>query len=70
VLCFSQYSWVDEKGKKSKCPAPQYVDYVMTFTQNTIHDENVFPTKYGDVLIVFMNFMHSKIFLNRNLITK
>ncbi|KAI0225418.1 MOB kinase activator-like 2 [Lamellibrachia satsuma] len=43
-----QYSWVDEKGKKSKCAAPQYVDYVMTFTQNTIHDENVFPTKYGN----------------------
>ena len=48
AVCFSQYSWVDEKGKKSKCAAPQYVDYVMTFTQNTIQDETIFPTKYGE----------------------
>jgi hypothetical protein len=42
------YLWFDEKGKKCKVAAPQYVDYVMTFTQNTIHDETVFPTKFAN----------------------
>ncbi|XP_075213326.1 MOB kinase activator 2 isoform X2 [Lycorma delicatula] len=40
------YLWFDEKGKKTKVAAPQYIDYVMTFTQKTISDESVFPTKY------------------------
>ncbi|ODM86876.1 MOB kinase activator-like 2 [Orchesella cincta] len=39
------YPWYDEKGKKAKVSAPQYIDYVMTFIQNTIHDETMFPTK-------------------------
>ena len=51
VLFCRQYLWVDEKGKKCKCAAPQYVEYVMTFTQKTIHDETVFPTKYGKSLL-------------------
>ena len=25
--------WLDDKGKKSKLSAPQYVDYVMTYVQ-------------------------------------
>lgn len=44
-----QYLWLDEKGKKCKCAAPQYVDYVMSFSQKTIQDEAVFPTKFGQV---------------------
>lgn len=43
------YLWFDEKGKKTKVAAPQYIDYVMTFTQKTISDESIFPTKYGNV---------------------
>ena len=54
--------WVDEKGKKSKLSAPQYVDYVMTYVQvslpphlhpnpstaqKTVNDELLFPTKHG-----------------------
>ena len=31
------YMWVDEKGKKSKLSAPQYVDYVMTYVQVSHH---------------------------------
>ena len=27
------YMWLDDKGKKSKLSAPQYVDYVMTYVQ-------------------------------------
>lgn len=41
------YMWVDEKGKKSKLSAPQYVDYVMTYVQKTVNDELLFPTKHG-----------------------
>jgi len=40
--------WVDDKGKKSRVSAPQYVDYVMTFVQKTINDESTFPTKHGN----------------------
>jgi len=40
--------WVDDKGKKSRASAPQYVDYVMTFVQKTINDETIFPTKHGN----------------------
>ncbi|XP_005112185.2 MOB kinase activator-like 2 [Aplysia californica] len=42
-----QYFWTDDKGKKSKNTAPQYVDYVMTHIQKLINDESVFPTKFG-----------------------
>ncbi|KAJ8727274.1 hypothetical protein PYW08_015671 [Mythimna loreyi] len=42
------YAWYDERGKKSRVAAPQYVDYVMTFTQKTVNDETVFPTKYAN----------------------
>lgn len=38
---------MDEKGKKIRISAPQYVDYVMTYIQKTIGDESNFPTKYG-----------------------
>ncbi|KAF5289115.1 hypothetical protein FQA39_LY15217 [Lamprigera yunnana] len=42
------YLWFDEKGKKTRVAAPQYIDYVMTFTQKTISDETIFPTKYAN----------------------
>ncbi|GJQ84536.1 hypothetical protein Trydic_g20032 [Trypoxylus dichotomus] len=42
------YLWFDEKGKKTRVAAPQYIDYVMTFIQKTISDENIFPTKYAN----------------------
>jgi hypothetical protein len=37
--------WMDDKGKKSRLSAPQYVDYVMTYVQKTANDEAIFPTK-------------------------
>ncbi|KAG9510115.1 MOB kinase activator-like 2, partial [Fragariocoptes setiger] len=40
------YLWQDEKGKRLKLTAPHYIDYVMTFTQKTINDELIFPTKF------------------------
>ncbi|KAF7702228.1 MOB kinase activator 2a isoform X2 [Silurus meridionalis] len=41
------YYWYDEKGKKCKCTAPQYVDFVMSLVQKLVTDEENFPTKYG-----------------------
>ncbi|RWS01933.1 MOB1-like protein, partial [Dinothrombium tinctorium] len=41
-----QYLWVDEKGKRFKLSSPQYIDYVMTYTQKTVNDESIFPTKF------------------------
>ena len=46
-IFFRQYFWNDEKGKKYKESAPQYVDYVTLYIQKTISDESVFPTKFG-----------------------
>lgn len=44
------YLWHDDKGKKitkTNVSAPQYIDYVMTCCHKYIHDDAVFPTKYG-----------------------
>lgn len=43
----AEYQWSDPRHRSSKIPAPQYIDYVMTWIQNYINDENVFPTKSG-----------------------
>ena len=50
VTCYRTYLWFDDKGKKTRVAAPQYIDYVMTFTQKTISDESIFPTKYGELI--------------------
>uniref|UniRef100_A0A6I8N3I1 MOB kinase activator 2 n=1 Tax=Ornithorhynchus anatinus TaxID=9258 RepID=A0A6I8N3I1_ORNAN len=42
-----QHYWYDERGKKVKCTAPQYVDFVMSSVQKLVTDEDIFPTKYG-----------------------
>lgn len=48
-FCLSRiYYWYDEKGKKTKCTAPQYVDFVMSLCQKLVTDEEIFPTKYGE----------------------
>jgi len=41
-----QYLWQDDRGKRIKSPAPQYVDCALTFIQQTVGDESVFPTKF------------------------
>lgn len=46
------YYWYDEKGKKTKCTAPQYVDFVMSLCQKLVTDEEIFPTKYGESVFV------------------
>ncbi|KAF6027966.1 hypothetical protein EB796_013717 [Bugula neritina] len=42
------YSWVDDKGKKSKCSAPQYIDYITTYINKNVNDHSIFPTKHGE----------------------
>lgn len=36
-----------------KLPAPQYVDYALTFTQKTVNDESIFPTKCDTLSLRF-----------------
>lgn len=45
--CNQQFSWVDEKGKKYKYPASQYIDTCLTYISKIITDESLFPTKMG-----------------------
>ncbi|XP_038620422.1 MOB kinase activator 2 isoform X1 [Tachyglossus aculeatus] len=47
AVCNTQHYWYDERGKKVKCTAPQYVDFVMSSVQKLVTDEDIFPTKYG-----------------------
>ncbi|KAF9175715.1 Maintenance of ploidy protein mob2 [Mortierella sp. AD011] len=42
-----EYLWMDGHKKQSKVPAPQYIDFVMSWIQTLINDENTFPTKDG-----------------------
>lgn len=41
------YTWIDANRKRVKLPAPQYIDYVLTWVEGLIKDEAVFPTKAG-----------------------
>jgi len=41
------YTWIDSNNRQVKLPAPTYIDYVVTWAQKTLDDENVFPTKAG-----------------------
>jgi hypothetical protein len=41
------YHWIDERGKKIKCAAPEYIDSAMTFIQKTLSNETIFPTRLG-----------------------
>lgn len=55
---YRTYLWFDEKGKKTRVAAPQYIDYVMTFTQRTVSDETIFPTKYGKINFISIEIIH------------
>ncbi|KAH8916111.1 hypothetical protein BT69DRAFT_1288037 [Atractiella rhizophila] len=41
------YTWIDKSNKRVKLPAPQYIDFVLTWVEGLIKDETVFPTKAG-----------------------
>ncbi|KAI5115230.1 hypothetical protein M0805_002673 [Coniferiporia weirii] len=42
-----EYTWIDQNRKQVKLAAPTYIDYVMTWVQNMLDDDAVFPTKAG-----------------------
>lgn len=39
------YTWIDASRKQVKLPAPTYIDYVMSWVQQTIDNGRDFPTK-------------------------
>jgi hypothetical protein len=45
----NEYFWIDSQRKSVKIPAPQYVDYVLSWVQTLLRDESIFPTKSGIV---------------------
>jgi hypothetical protein len=45
------YTWINQDRKSVHLAAPTYIDYVMTWIQNLLDDENVFPTKSGECLL-------------------
>lgn len=44
-----EYNWADGKTvrKPIKCSAPKYIDYLMTWVQDQLDDETIFPSKIG-----------------------
>jgi len=39
------YRWIDQNRKQVKLPAPTYIDYVMSWVQQTLDNPKDFPTK-------------------------
>ncbi|KAM6960953.1 MOB kinase activator 2 [Aplochiton taeniatus] len=57
------YVWTDDSGKKLKCSAPLYFDYAMSYIQDLLTDEDVFPTKAGTAFPTGFVFLVQKVFL-------
>jgi MOB kinase activator 1 len=45
-----EYKWADgvKIRKPIRCSAPKYIDYLMTWVQSTLDDEQVFPVRVGE----------------------
>ena len=43
------YFWMDDRGKKSKCSAVQYIDYVTASIEKIVRDDAVFPARHGEL---------------------
>ena len=48
------YHWADGTNIKKpiKCSAPKYIDYLMTWVQDQLDDETLFPSKIGIMVLV------------------
>ncbi|KAJ8387352.1 hypothetical protein AAFF_G00157290 [Aldrovandia affinis] len=57
------YCWTDEQGKKVKCSAPLYADYTMSYIQELLTDEEVFPTSASTAFPRGYVFLVQRIFL-------
>jgi hypothetical protein len=53
--CSLNYTWINQDRKSVHLAAPTYIDYVMTWIQNLLDDENVFPTKSGECLLTSLH---------------
>merc|ERR1712098_445572 len=44
-----EYHWADgnQVKKPIKCSAPKYIDFLMTWVQDQLDDESLFPSKIG-----------------------
>ena len=51
-LFFRQFTWVDDKGKKQRMSAPQYIELVILSVEKFVTDEASFPTKFGELLVI------------------
>lgn len=49
-----EYHWADGTTVKKpiKCSAPKYIDYLMTWVQDQLDDETIFPSKIGIAFVV------------------
>ncbi|KAK9469105.1 Mob1/phocein [Lipomyces arxii] len=41
------YTWLDMSKKPLRLPASTYIDYVLTWANNKLNDQSIFPTKAG-----------------------
>ncbi|CAF2125289.1 unnamed protein product [Rotaria magnacalcarata] len=44
----SLYYWIDERGKKVKYSASQYIELAITFIQKNLSNEAIFPTRFDN----------------------
>lgn len=55
--CRYEYHWADGTNIKKpiKCSAPKYIDYLMTWVQDQLDDETLFPSKIGEFLYLYLS---------------
>ena len=68
VACISfryEYHWADGTNIKKpiKCSAPKYIDYLMTWVQDQLDDETLFPSKIGRFCFHFFPSCKRHVFL-------
>lgn len=57
ILFRYEYHWADGTNIKKpiKCSAPKYIDYLMTWVQDQLDDETLFPSKIGELLFLVLH---------------
>lgn len=53
IPCRYEYHWADGTSVKKpiKCSAPKYIDYLMTWVQDQLDNETIFPSKIGSFVV-------------------
>lgn len=54
-----EYYWMDTNNIPIQCPAPIYIDYLMTWVQDELDNENIFPSQIGIFLLSIKIFLQS-----------